>query len=598
MASFDEKSTGNKTFEKLRKKFEFFCLPKNQRPYVWTKDKVTKLFNNIMENESGYYIGNILSQKINSSDSVEIIDGQQRIITIILCLSALRNVLIEIAKKSDKILSTKIREYAKNIDSYYLKYLPSGNTDTQEIKIKIHKENIHNILEKIILKKEEFKTKADLDNLDDNEKHIVNIYKHVFKLLHEHISNNQRIELSKENSSKYFKKAKEIKEKIVNAQFILIVCEKNNDIFNMFEGLNATGQALNQIDLVKNVVMSYCKTPKYEQRIESLWYELESLFEETDYKLFEKFLRYYWISKNGYIRGSEVFSSIKQAVENEDERGITILIGELIDNAKIYLALRRNDQVNELRKISKNKISIESVKKIEKYQHLGLDQVYGVLLSLVNRYLSDSSLTEKIFNNELDKLWIFALRAKIIGVIPSKYERGFASQCKKIKEFQGNDYNKLSDQFYKDLKILVESDEEFKKNFCDDIKYSKDNKLTTILLNDIRKHQDKTNSKYGYDEVSREHILDRDPKNWNLKKADVKNFVNNIGNLTLFDKNENGKLNDASPDKKMEAYKNDIFIMNKDIERKYRDNFLTDPEEAIHKRGADLAEIANVIYRI
>lgn len=62
-------------------------IPKYQREYSWQKNNVNTFIDDLLENDD-YYLGNILIEKQHET---EIIDGQQRIITSILLLAAIKN---------------------------------------------------------------------------------------------------------------------------------------------------------------------------------------------------------------------------------------------------------------------------------------------------------------------------------------------------------------------------------------------------------------------------------------------------------------------------------------------------------------------------
>ena len=74
-----------------------FVIPEYQRPYAWTEDEIRTLFDDlkdftkkrIEENEKEtYFLGCIVSYK-NQNNELEIIDGQQRITTLMLLLRAI-----------------------------------------------------------------------------------------------------------------------------------------------------------------------------------------------------------------------------------------------------------------------------------------------------------------------------------------------------------------------------------------------------------------------------------------------------------------------------------------------------------------------------
>ena len=85
----------NSIFEKDTK--AYFVIPKYQREYTWTTMQWKDLFDDLCENDEGYFIGSMIC--INNADDglgkipFEVIDGQQRLTTISLLLTAIYNTL-------------------------------------------------------------------------------------------------------------------------------------------------------------------------------------------------------------------------------------------------------------------------------------------------------------------------------------------------------------------------------------------------------------------------------------------------------------------------------------------------------------------------
>ena len=81
-------------------------IPEYQRPYKWTEKNVNNLIDDIISNKdkSEYRLGTLVLHQKQKNDDYEIVDGQQRIITLMLILRALS----ENYKKVDKQL------YAEN----------------------------------------------------------------------------------------------------------------------------------------------------------------------------------------------------------------------------------------------------------------------------------------------------------------------------------------------------------------------------------------------------------------------------------------------------------------------------------------------------
>lgn len=86
-----------------------FVIPEYQRPYAWTEDEITTLFEDLWEfattsggtnNDGTYFLGCVVSYE-NEDKEQEIIDGQQRITSLFLLLRAIYTKLMEADEKTD-----------------------------------------------------------------------------------------------------------------------------------------------------------------------------------------------------------------------------------------------------------------------------------------------------------------------------------------------------------------------------------------------------------------------------------------------------------------------------------------------------------------
>ena len=81
-----------------------FEIPKYQREYVWGIGQLSQLYDDLMENDCGYFLGSIICIK-SGSDSLnqkfEVVDGQQRLTTISLFLAALFDLLSKYKEQFD-----------------------------------------------------------------------------------------------------------------------------------------------------------------------------------------------------------------------------------------------------------------------------------------------------------------------------------------------------------------------------------------------------------------------------------------------------------------------------------------------------------------
>lgn len=68
-----------------------YRIPKYQREYIWGIKEWDVLFNDVTENDTGYFLGSFICVNNGSLNgtTLEIIDGQQRFTTITLLMAAL-----------------------------------------------------------------------------------------------------------------------------------------------------------------------------------------------------------------------------------------------------------------------------------------------------------------------------------------------------------------------------------------------------------------------------------------------------------------------------------------------------------------------------
>lgn len=101
-------SAEQKTLLKIFRIEEQYIIPSYQRPYSWEYDHCFQLYNDLIsafELKQDYFIGNIILAKAdNNKDFFEVVDGQQRLITLVLFFKVLHLFLPEM-----KILEQMIK---------------------------------------------------------------------------------------------------------------------------------------------------------------------------------------------------------------------------------------------------------------------------------------------------------------------------------------------------------------------------------------------------------------------------------------------------------------------------------------------------------
>ena len=93
-------------------------IPEYQRPYKWTEKNVNNLIDDVIsnKNKSEYRLGTLVlhQTKENNDDIFEIVDGQQRIITLMLILCALSENYGRVKELLENKNENKLREHKFN----------------------------------------------------------------------------------------------------------------------------------------------------------------------------------------------------------------------------------------------------------------------------------------------------------------------------------------------------------------------------------------------------------------------------------------------------------------------------------------------------
>lgn len=572
------------TFSAFCESYKKFLVPHFQRAFAWKSKQINELWESMITNENEYFIGNVvcLTASEESDDRVVIIDGQQRLFTISLLLSVIKDECCSLSSKTKK--EQEQIERIKDAISRFLFYQDLLHPLDMRVRLLHTKSNLKEIYEKLLKREIDVYNRKVINELDDNQIKYVRNYKTIHRLVKQYIK------------GKELEKLIELLEKTSSLTFIVITCNSDNDAYHIFEGLNATGIGLSVADLVKNAVLQKVKSRSAKNIVEDNWNEIESIFEETRISLFPKFLRHQWISREGYISTGKLYDSIKRnKLYKRESSEIIDYTKEILKDAKVYSSFRFEPKENYL--LENKKIDKGIVNVIKRFRYLDIEQVFELLLAYYNKFIATDKYTKKQLCFHLEVLWTFCFRAKIIDINPSEYEKKFADHCKFINYFKKKEMDRMSVNFYKELACLVDNDKDFKDNFVADLKYKdgSDNTLIMYLLETIMNSQD---PKIRLRLPSIEHILPKNPSKWGLKKDEVKDFVNNIGNLTLLYGKDNKSLgNETMKVKVKKVYSKSFFSLNEALakmERKFSEN----PSEAIKSRGYDLSELAAKIWKL
>jgi len=519
-----------KSIDKL--KDYFFIVPDYQREYVWQVNDQVEQFLEDIDNEfddnvidqKGYFIGSIIIVKNNSK--FDVIDGQQRLTTIVLTLCALRDIL----KKEQ--LNPKQEKYLKTIEEWLFDF--DMDSDETQLRLELQYDESRDFLENTILQQA---------NGTDDTSSIIKM-KNAYQCISDHIQNYLKNGLdSLASFARYF---------LTKIELVVIESEELSSALKIFETINQRGAGLNAMDLVKNLLFSQVKEKEFE-KIKALWKEINNNLQRCNEDQSPlRFLRYFFMARyhNGILREDEIYKWLisadgKNTTKYEQEP--MKLANEIVKISKRYADLVTATMLQTDGGKYPSVTRIGFINKYKSRQHL------IALLSLPEN-CSDSIIETLAANIES-----FFFYSNTIGIQAKNNERLFTQWAVSLRKALTID--ELSKEINKTIVPYLKSKlGDFKQAFLN-LKHTQYNPLyrQRYILgqidNTIRKMSGMPEQSLSFfDNLQIEHILPQTPKNDLLSpeftdRDDYNSFLYSLGNVTLLESNINqavSKFNDLN----------------------------------------------------
>ncbi len=285
----------------------FFSVPDFQREYVWEREHVEKLLEDVLDefyDEEGrqvqgpeYFLGSIVTCR-DADGIFQLIDGQQRMTTIYLVLCAARDAIREAGEQPPLVLLGQITHVYAD---------PRTGDDVQRHRLTLQYEDSDGILERVVTDQQ---PASALPETTESVRKILSAYRTIREFFRVNLQNDPA----------------EIKRFLVafttRIKLIRILTPTITNALKVFETINDRGVGLNAMDLLKNLLFmrtSHADYPKLKGR----WKTLIDVLDGCDEKPL-RFLRYYIMSNHeiDYHRGVREDEIYDWFVKNTDACGI------------------------------------------------------------------------------------------------------------------------------------------------------------------------------------------------------------------------------------------------------------------------------------
>ena len=312
-----------------------YTIPRYQREYNWGKSEWDNLFDDIHDNDPGYFLGSIIcinQSKDTLEPELELVDGQQRLTTLSLLFAAVYQALkVHKGELNDEQISDFINLQRNLI-------LKKGHDN---VRLTLQSQNNNHRDYCAVL--------ADAGAIDDQEappyagnRLLFRAYRHFKK----------RIAQDAHDQSTWLASTLELLEKANRSCLVKIEVNTHADAYTLFESLNNRGMPLTAIDLIKNRLLARLadnepgKIDMYYNR----WTKLLG-FLGDDYAIQERFFRHYYNAfKNEFDEVIQVpvatrsnLIRIYQELINHDAN---VFLTKIIDAGRSYSVLLPGGQAD------------------------------------------------------------------------------------------------------------------------------------------------------------------------------------------------------------------------------------------------------------
>ena len=506
----------NQTISEIFSCDGIYKIPNYQRQYSWTNDQLDALWNDLYEayqnktvDNDCYFLGSIVVVN-DGKGYFELIDGQQRITTLMILMNVLVKDFPEINKNSDEI-------FVADKDKIQNCILFQGRKNRLQLQTDPKYDSIFNDL---IINCESF---ADIDEptkrelkLDDPQYKYINSAVFFYKKL----SELNEIELDEFVNYIFY-----------STNIIKIECTNQSFAIKLFQVLNDRGLELSPSDIVKSYIIG-----KYEQDDEmgkqifnNNWKNIEDLSKQYGFKIddFIVFYEYYKLKSNP-----------KRQVVDE--------LRDIIQRSDVY------ELVAELHSFS------ESLKKVYESNNpviLSLRYVpwrFYVMTALTSAYQVNYPEKDKLFK-EIRRFFYISLTA---GCTLNQIKQ----TSFKLIESIVNENN--IDEIKEDLNRTIISRRMYAKVYdaLDNDVYNEKFLKPLMLSLEYENRESTNNSFYSLDStLHMDHILPRAYKQKNewsyIKDEEVSSEINGLGNMALLQNIKNEEALNCGFENKIRIYK-------------------------------------------
>ena len=546
----------------------FYKIPRFQRPYSWDQENVEDFWQDtVVAEDIDYFIGSFVFWKDSKTDDLfYVVDGQQRLTTVTILFSALRNLFNSENQDTLALGIHKLIE-RKDINNESLFVLQSDTS--------------YPYLQEFIQKHGKSEVEPEIGSEEKALKKAYDFLYNKIKSLVYSIDIDPTV--SEEDKSDKIKNALlSIRDKLLRLKLIVIELDNDDDAYLVFETLNTRGKDLTVSDLVKNYLIRQLK-PKTKgvDTAKDKWLSIQKGFDEAEVDInINSFLLYSWLSRYQYTSQKKLYKEIKKEIKKKDAAKY---LDSLLEDSKLYRKLVEPSAFkwdNQIRSIKNSIIALNIFR---------VAQPLPMMLAIL-RELESDLITKRQAILAFQSLEKFHLQ---FTAITSQRIGGFTARLYSTSAYQlhaaiGKDKkNCVIKEFIDKIRERNPKFEEFEVNFIELVYTStqtRQKNLIKYILSNFDKCWCGNKTVADYDLLTIEHIApESDGDDWDVSSE----MIGKIGNLILVTEQVNNALSNKSFTEKIDILKENNIPMDE-----YLSNSHSWTDRQINQRSKNLAKLA------
>ena len=479
-----------------------FIIPVYQRTYNWTQRECQQLWDDILrtgrsEEIPAHFIGSVVYiekglYQVTSQSPLLVIDGQQRLATVMLILEALARRLGD-TEPVDGFCAKKLRSY------YLLNTLEEGERHFKLLLTQTDKQSLLALLQQ---KDQPAEPSLRITgNFAFFEKQVLALGDDLTALCRG----------------------------LAKLTIVDIALSRDQDNPQLiFESMNSTGRELSQADLIRNFILMGLEPAHQAQLYKEFWRRMEVAFGQKTYGTqFDSFMRHYLTVKTGEIpKVRAVYEAFKAHARRAEiaAAGIDAVVADLHTYCDYYCAMALDNESDR-----------ELALAFSDLRELKVDVAFPMLLELYHDY-AQGMLEKKDFVQAVRLVEAYVFRRAVCAIPTNSLNKTFATFGRALKK----------DRYLESLKAhfltlpsyrRFPSDEEFQRDLL--VRDLYNFRSRSYWLRRLENHARK--ERVAVDEYTIEHIL---PQNENLPagwrealgpewQRVQRTWLHTLGNLTL-----------------------------------------------------------------